>query len=64
MQRLKAAASKKTQRCIQLKKMALCVRRKHPLPCKMSLTVSTGQKLKPSSQGLTLKGGKQDLNGP
>jgi hypothetical protein len=64
MQRLKAAESKKTQRHIQLKKMALCIRRKRPLPCRMSLTVSTGQKLKPSFQGLTLKGGKLELSGP
>jgi hypothetical protein len=55
---------RKTRRRIQLKKMAFCVRREQPLPCRMSLTVSTGRKLKPSFQGLTLKKGKLDLKEP
>jgi hypothetical protein len=54
----------KTRRRIQLKKIAFCARRKRPLTCRMSHSASTGQKLKPSFQGQTLKKGKLDLKGP
>jgi hypothetical protein len=67
IQRKKAAnescSAQKMRGCIQQKEKGFCARRKCPLTCRKSHTASTGQELKPSFQGLTLKKGKLDLKG-